>query len=85
MTLDEQFLDAQNRVQKLATRPSDSSLLELYSLYKQAQEGDATGKRPGMLDFRARAKWDAWASRKGMASGAAKAAYLALVDRLVNG
>ncbi len=34
--------------------------LALYSLYKQATEGDVSSKRPGMLDMLGRAKWDAW-------------------------
>ena len=55
-------------------------LLALYGLFKQATDGDVAGERPGMLDFKGRAKWDAWASRRGMASDAAKAAYLAFVN-----
>ncbi len=58
-------------------------LLGLYGLFKQATEGDVAAERPGVMDFRGRAKWDAWASRRGMAPDAARAAYVALVnDRL---
>lgn len=35
-----------------------------------------------MLDFRGRAKWDAWSARKGMTRAEAMEAYVALVDRL---
>ena len=31
--------------------------LALYSLYKQATEGDVKSKRPGVLDMLGRAKW----------------------------
>ena len=60
-------------------------LLELYGLFKQASAGDATGKRPGMLDVRGRAKFDAWAARKGMAQADAQRAYIANVDALAAG
>ena len=40
--------------------------LEFYALYKQATEGDVSGKRPGMMDFVGRAKFDAWEKLKGM-------------------
>jgi acyl-CoA-binding protein len=50
--------------------------LALYSLYKQATEGDVTSKRPGMLDMLGRAKWDAWSKREGMDSLDAKQLYV---------
>ncbi len=77
------FDAAKARVEKLKTRPSNDDLLALYGLYKQATEGDATGSRPGMLDLKGRAKFDAWAKHKGMASGEAMKQYVAVVDRLV--
>jgi len=36
-----------------------------------------------MMDFKGRAKWDAWSKRKGTSKDAAMEAYVALVDRLV--
>ncbi len=83
MTLQEQFKDAQERVKTLTTRPSNDTLLELYSLFKQGSEGDVTGKRPGMLDLKGRAKYDAWAARKGTSRDKAMELYVALVDRLL--
>ena len=83
MTLPEQFVDAQARVKALSQAPSTSDLLELYALYKQGSNGDADGKRPGMLDIKGRAKWDAWSSKKGQTREQAMGAYVALVDRLV--
>lgn len=58
------------------------SLLELYGLFKQADKGDATGSRPGMLDVRGRAKFDAWAKHKGMSQQDAQRAYIAIVEKL---
>ena len=83
MTLDEQFTKAQADVKALTQRPSNDTLLELYSLYKQATEGDATGSRPGMFDVAGRAKFDAWSKKKGTAKDAAKTAYAALAASLL--
>ncbi|HEX8950494.1 MAG TPA: acyl-CoA-binding protein [Polyangia bacterium] len=85
MTLQERFADAQARVKTLTQAPSTSELLELYALYKQGAGGDVDGKRPGMLDIKGRAKWDAWAGKKGQTREQAMEAYVALVDRLVGG
>ena len=65
MSLDEQFQDALEQVKAVAS-PTPQVLLNLYGLFKQATTGDVTGDRPGMLDMRGRAKYDAWASRKGL-------------------
>ena len=82
MALDQDFAAAQERVKQLPRRPPNDQLLALYALYKQATEGDVSGKRPGMLDVVGRAKYDAWASRKGTDKGAAMQAYVALVEKL---
>jgi len=79
----ETFDSAQQRVKSLSRTPAPDELLDLYSLYKQATAGDVTGARPGLLDFKGRAKFDAWSGRKGMAKAAAESAYVALVERLV--
>ncbi|MCC7534670.1 MAG: acyl-CoA-binding protein [Deltaproteobacteria bacterium] len=83
MTTQEEFEAAQLRV-KAVTSLSNDTLLELYGLYKQSTVGDVDGKRPGMMDIRGRAKYDAWASRKSMTREAAMKAYVALVDRLTS-
>lgn len=83
MTPTEAFEDAQKRVKTLTAVPSNDALLELYALFKQATVGDVTGSRPGMLDFKGRAKFDAWAKKKGTAKDAAMSAYVAVVDRLL--
>ncbi len=85
MALADDFRSAQERVKTLTTRPSNDTLLELYSLYKQATDGDVQGKRPGLLDLKGRAKYDAWAGRKGLAKDAAMQQYVALVERLLRG
>ncbi|XP_066997695.1 acyl-CoA-binding protein [Anabrus simplex] len=83
MSLDEKFQKAAEDVKKLAKNPTDEELLEIYALYKQGTVGDVNTARPGMLDFKGKAKWDAWNSKKGMSSDAAKEAYIAKVEQLI--
>jgi acyl-CoA-binding protein len=82
MALAEDFESAQLRVKTLKSTPAPDELLELYALYKQATVGDAKGERPGMLDFKGRAKFDAWTARKSMSADAAMKAYVDTVERL---
>jgi acyl-CoA-binding protein len=84
-SLGDQFKDAKARVEKLPSRPSNDQLLDLYGLYKQATEGDVAGSRPGMLDLKGRAKYDAWAKRKGASKDDAMKKYVALVGSLEAG
>lgn len=81
-TLDERFREAQELVKTLRATPDTTTLLELYALFKQGTLGDVTGKRPGLLDVKGRAKFDAWSARKGLSKDAAQQAYVDLVERL---
>jgi diazepam-binding inhibitor (GABA receptor modulator, acyl-CoA-binding protein) len=67
---------------QLSERPDNMTLLRLYALFKQASEGDASGDRPGMTDFVARAKWDAWRALAGTSQDEARQLYIDLVDSL---
>ena len=78
--LAQRFAEAQAKI-KPVTGLGNDTMLELYALYKQATVGNATGDRPGMLDLRGRAKYDAWAKRKGMSKDAAMQAYIDLVGK----
>lgn len=84
-SIKDKFAAAKDRVEKLTKRPTNDQLLGLYGLYKQATEGDVAGSRPGMLDLKGRAKYDAWASRKGMANEEAMKKYVEAVDALAKG
>jgi diazepam-binding inhibitor (GABA receptor modulating acyl-CoA-binding protein) len=46
--------------------------------------GDVQGSRPGMLDFKGRAKFDAWSAKKGVAKSNAESDYVKLVGKLVD-
>jgi diazepam-binding inhibitor (GABA receptor modulator, acyl-CoA-binding protein) len=82
MELQHQFDTAVTRSKELTKRPSNEELLQLYALFKQATEGDASGDRPGGFDFKAIAKFDAWAELKGKTQEQAKKDYVSLVDKL---
>jgi diazepam-binding inhibitor (GABA receptor modulating acyl-CoA-binding protein) len=80
--LDQQFAAARARVKPLTGLGNDV-MLDIYALYKQSTVGDVSGQRPGMMDLRGRAKYDAWVGKRGMAKDAAKQAYIAVVARVV--
>lgn len=82
MDLNTLFTRAIAESKELAERPSNDSLLQLYSFYKQATEGDANGEAPGMFDFVAKAKYEAWSSLKGKTRDAAMQDYVNLVEKL---
>lgn len=77
------FEQAQKDVKKLSTRPGNNDLLALYAHFKQATTGDVEGKRPGMTDFKGRAKHDAWAKLKGMDAETAMDGYVTKVSSLI--
>ncbi|XP_076652211.1 acyl-CoA binding protein 1 [Halictus rubicundus] len=83
MSLSDRFNKAAEEVKELSSQPSDADMLELYSLYKQATVGDCNTTRPGMLDFKGKAKWDAWDRKKGTSKETAMEQYIQKVDELI--
>ena len=82
MSLLDDFNAAVTKSKAFTKRPSNEELLDLYSLFKQATEGDVTGERPGGFDFKAIAKFDAWAGKKGTSKEQASQEYIKLVETL---
>ena len=80
--LDQAFADAQENVNRFTSRPANEELLRLYALFKQGSKGDVEGKRPGRFDMVKRAKYDAWAGKRGGTKDAAMQSYVTLVDKL---
>jgi len=67
----------------LSEKPSNETLLQLYSLYKQSTEGDVNGEAPSNpFDFVNKAKYDAWAALKGKTSEESMQEYVDLVNKL---
>uniref|UniRef100_A0A182XYV2 ACB domain-containing protein n=2 Tax=Anopheles stephensi TaxID=30069 RepID=A0A182XYV2_ANOST len=82
INMEQKFNESAERVKSFTKRPSDSELLELYALFKQATVGDNDTEKPGMFDLKGKAKWQAWADRKGTSKDAAMEAYIKLVEEL---
>ena len=82
MATQQDFDNALKRSKELTKRPSNEELLRLYALYKQATEGDVSGERPGGFDFKAIAKYDAWADVKGASKQQATDDYVQFVEQL---
>ena len=66
----------------LSERPDNATMLQIYSLYKQASVGDNADKKPGFTDMVGRAKWDAWEKLKGTSQDDAMKQYVELIDSL---
>mmetsp|Transcript_12766 Transcript_12766/g.22812 ORF Transcript_12766/g.22812 Transcript_12766/m.22812 type:complete len:95 (-) Transcript_12766:507-791(-) len=64
-------------------KPSNEEKLKVYSLYKQATEGDVTGSQPWAVEMEKRAKWDAWNSVKGKDKETAMKEYVEEVNRQI--
>lgn len=67
----------------LKQKPSNDTLLQLYSLYKQATVGDVNTEAPSNpFDFVAKAKYESWVSLKGKSQNEAQQDYIKLVEKL---
>lgn len=84
MFLKEQFETSVIASKALTKRPDSDDLLKLYSLYKQATEGDIDPQTPapGMFDFVNKAKFDAWKKLQGTSADAAMEDYIKTVEAL---
>ena len=76
------FDDSCKIVNENQSRIDQTTLLELYSYYKQAKKGDVIGKRPGVLQIRDRTKYDKWSGLSGISKEEAKQKYIDLVQNL---
>jgi diazepam-binding inhibitor (GABA receptor modulator, acyl-CoA-binding protein) len=82
-SLGQQFEEAAKESKNLRERPSNDSLLQLYSLYKQSTEGDINIDAPtNPFDFVAKAKYEAWLQLKGKSKETAMQEYIDLVEKL---
>mmetsp|Transcript_62339 Transcript_62339/g.176378 ORF Transcript_62339/g.176378 Transcript_62339/m.176378 type:complete len:95 (-) Transcript_62339:254-538(-) len=82
-TLEEQFTKAAEYIKGTTfskTVPNDRKLI-LYGFFKQVNEGDVQGERPGMLYFEAKSKWDAWDAIKGTDKETCMKGYVVEVNK----
>lgn len=83
MELQSKFEQAVADSKTLSEKPGNDVLLKLYSLYKQASEGDVNTEAPSNpFDFVGKAKHEAWSSLKGKTKEAAMQEYIDLVQGL---
>jgi diazepam-binding inhibitor (GABA receptor modulating acyl-CoA-binding protein) len=80
--LNERFEAAVAQSKNLSERPDNTTLLQIYALYKQASSGDNAEKKPSFSDMVGRAKWDAWNKLKGTEQDAARQQYIDLIASL---
>eukprot|EP00937_MAST-01D_sp_MAST-1D-sp2_P000146 g146.t1 len=78
-SLEEQFEQAWASVKEWKRTngdPTNEEKLAMYSLGKQARQGDCNEPQPSMFYFETKAKWSAWDSRKGMSKEEAMQKYI---------
>jgi len=81
-SLKDHFDQAAKDIHRLDQRPDNETLLRLYALYKQGSEGEVGGEKPGFFDFVGTAKYEAWATLKGMSQDEAMQKYVDLVRKM---
>jgi acyl-CoA-binding protein len=83
MELAQEFEQAVADSKTLTERPANDTLLQLYSLYKQATEGDVNTDPPvNPFDFVAKAKYSAWSALKGKTKEDAMQEYINTISKL---
>jgi len=83
MDIQQQFDEAVANSKLLPSKPGNETLLQLYSLYKQATEGDNTTDKPSNpFDIVGQAKYNAWNELNGKPKADAMQEYVALVNKL---
>jgi len=81
-TSEDEFEQAAIAAKSLPERPDDSTMLQLYALYKQGSAGDVSGDKPGFFDFVGTAKYEAWEKLKGTTGEDARSEYVELIKKL---
>ena len=77
------FIKATKDVNNLVKVPDNDTLLNLYSLFKQATVGDNISDAPSFFDFKGSAKYNTWLKLKGMPKDQAQIKYIKLVKKLL--
>ena len=75
------FNEACELAKNFSKKPSDSEFLEFYGLFKQATVGDVNIEKPGALELKKKAMYEAWSAHKGMSQDAAKEAYVKVYEK----
>ena len=62
---------------------TDDEMKQVYGLYKQGTVGDCNTEKPGMMDLKGKAKWEAWKSYEGKSKEDAQNEYVAIAKALL--
>ncbi|KAJ0400667.1 hypothetical protein P43SY_005440 [Pythium insidiosum] len=76
-----EFEAAAALVKTFTKEPTNDEKLALYAFFKQATVGDNNTSKPGMFDLTGKAKWNAWAEKKGLSSEEAMKKYIEEVNK----
>lgn len=79
---DAEFNKAKEQLGLLKEDPGNMVKLQLYALFKQATVGVCNAKKPSMVDFVGKAKYDAWNKLGQMSKDDAQLEYIKLVNKL---
>lgn len=69
---------------KSKTNLDNDTLLYLYGLYKQANEGNCDISKPSFIDPKGQAKWTAWNDNKDMDKQTAMRRYVRKVKSIID-
>ena len=83
MSNSNEFLTATGYAKKLNQSPTNNELLSLYKYYKQSVVGNNDTTKPGLLNIRAKAKWEAWTSVKDLSKHNSEVEYIKLVNEMI--
>ncbi len=67
----------------LVDKESQSVRLTLYGLGCQGKSGDCNTEKPGMMEFKEKAKWEAWMKLKGMDQKQAQIEFVELAKKIL--
>jgi len=85
--LEKEFKETAERVRtenKIPKDTSDDDMLELYALFKQGSIGDVNIDAPGIFSMpKTKAKYNAWAAKKGMDKKTAMEKYIVHAKKLM--
>lgn len=81
--LEIEFEKCASDIKKSNLNLDNDTLLGLYGYYKQAEVGDCNTECPGFLDFKGKAKWEAWNKHKGTSNEDAMKKYIKKVKKLL--
>ena len=79
----ELFKEAIILVQNLDKTPTNTELLQLYGLYKQATIGDNNKDEPSMFYVKEKSKWESWNKHLGKSKEDVMKEYIILVGKLI--